>query len=605
MSTGGVRKCILVCMILLSGICYKSYRPTGVQRMTVSLNGFYQNSFSSRSASNEKYKHSDRKSTHPPFVIRHVYPTGPESPPSLVTYGRDLPAYNDNYNIDTTTLLTSQITSPRKSKYEIIDLKNKYVTCDKIHVFIQARDDWNRPKQNGGDYFRARIYNDNLNASSSNNGDIIDHGNGTYSAYFTLPWTGLVNIEVTLMIPSEVIRIVKRIYHENPYRMVYEGKFQSGKKIKITKCHIHLDSSRLLCNFTDELSGQPWFCEKPKNLPCSSWIEHHGNPALTQKRTNELLLPGEEDAFQTKYIRRVLRRLQPLAIKVQSNEQLEGYHLCKAHLPFCRPRPSARNPGLSSAGGSRPTSSMTSGFYYRDVWHSNVCNARYLSTAAVQSCLRNKRLYFYGDSTLRQWYNFLLEYLPTLNNVTFYEHKSTYKVGPLTAEDPKNNFTSRFFHHGLPIRNTWMLVKNIQYEFNEIDKLRADKNTVVVLNMWAHFTGVTLDDYQSRLICVRNALTRLYQRSPETLVIIKSANTRSFAYTPTSTINFSDWYVMKLDAIMRDVMKDVPNIVIIDVWDMTNCHHTGSDVHPHDLVVREEIKMMLSYVCSSKRNGST
>ena len=50
-------------------------------------------------------------------------------------------------------------------------------------------------------FFRANFFTENetYSAGTSSDGEVVDHLNGTYSAYFTLQWDGILRINVTLV----------------------------------------------------------------------------------------------------------------------------------------------------------------------------------------------------------------------------------------------------------------------------------------------------------------------------------------------------------------------------------------------------------------------
>ncbi|XP_035700313.1 uncharacterized protein LOC118432801 [Branchiostoma floridae] len=81
------------------------------------------------------------------------------------------------------------LTSASTSRIEVLTQKGPvYHLGDSLEVRIQARDGLNRPKTRGGDYFKAKIFNPSLLASSA--GRVTDHGDGTYTVRFRLSWSG-------------------------------------------------------------------------------------------------------------------------------------------------------------------------------------------------------------------------------------------------------------------------------------------------------------------------------------------------------------------------------------------------------------------------------
>ena len=236
----------------------------------------------------------------------------------------------------------------------------------------------------------------------------------------------------------------------------------------------------------------------------------------------------------------------------------------------------------------RPTGSAA-GFYFQDNWNSLICQKKRFTVPQIRKCLQNKRLHFWGDSTLRQWY----EYFAALMKTNLKETKARNSKGPHVAIDKEYNVTFYYRHHGFPIRNSWTSVSDIHYVPNMIDEIPSGSNEIVVLSLWAHFTATNLDYYRQRWETIKKALVRLKFRNPKTRIIVKSANTRE-----PQPLDYLSWYAWELDKIMRRMMLDVDGLQITDVWDMTMGHRTGFRVHPVKEIISQEIDMLLSFLCT-------
>ena len=118
--------------------------------------------------------------------------------------------------------------------------------------------------------------------------------------------------------------------------------------------------------------------------------------------------------------------------------------------------------------------------------------------------------------------NTLLLFLTALKRMNLHSEN---QVGPLLAVDVQNNIDLHFRSHGLPLRCVKAPVVSLHYMSNEINDMAGGPHTVVIFNMWAHFTSFPLSYYANRVSQVRRAVVALLRRAPETKVIIKSANT--------------------------------------------------------------------------------
>ncbi|PIO28059.1 hypothetical protein AB205_0135490 [Aquarana catesbeiana] len=192
-----------------------------------------------------------------------------------------------------------------------------------------------------------------------------------------------------------------------------------------------------------------------------------------------------------------------------------------------------------------------------------------------------------GDSTLRQWFEYLEKFIPSLKRIDLHV---SYQSGPLLAVDPNAGLVVRWRGHGLPLRTTKTMISDLHYEVAHLAGIGGGPQTVVVLTLWAHFTTFPVSVYLDRLERVRQAIASLLFRSPKTKVIIKSANT---GY---KSIYGSDWLSLQLDILLREAFKGMA-VTIIDAWDMTSCHYLPDNIHPGPPVIRNEVDLLLSYIC--------
>ena len=118
---------------------------------------------------------------------------------------------------------------------------------------------------------------------------------------------------------------------------------------------------------------------------------------------------------------------------------------------------------------------------------------------------------------------------------------------------------------------------------------------VVVIAFGAHFTTTSIGYFKSRMEHIKAAVERLQKRgSSPSPVFVKSMNTRNDGRY---TLEMPDFYSYEIDQVTRALFIGMPNVTIIDAWDMTLSHRTGYAIHPSDLVIKEEIKMFVNFLC--------
>uniref|UniRef100_A0A8C2IE11 NXPE C-terminal domain-containing protein n=1 Tax=Cyprinus carpio TaxID=7962 RepID=A0A8C2IE11_CYPCA len=421
----------------------------------------------------------------------------------------------------------SQSTSPVHSTFSIVGLKESYKVGEKISVIITARDHNKNLKRYGGDYFKAKLFNAKLKASVY--GEVVDHRNGTYSVALLLPWEGQAQVFVRLEHSSEVVQILKK-YRESSFpRSHYNGYFEGPglnetKIFEVVECNLKWGADGswrkgdCCCEHKDIKTGTVWQCERPKKLSCDKLVRHSGG-----------------------------RLENPL--NLFEHRSGEGYKKKKKKK---KTGPNRRTMEKCRSGMTTP---VPAGFYLKDVWKSFVCNTRQFSPAQMANCLKNKIVYLMGDSTTRQWFEFLEIKVPG---------------GPLMAVELKNNIIVHWRVHGVPLRfGKVMPITDLHYISNDIDEIAGGAHAVVVFTYCAHLVFHPITFYVYEVAKIRQSVN-IYQ---------------------------SDWHMLQLNTVMQEMFRDIDGVIFVDVWQMTSCHYLREHIHPGPVIIGNEIDMLLSYVC--------
>ncbi|CAM9734837.1 NXPE family member 3-like [Lampetra fluviatilis] len=455
-------------------------------------------------------------------------------------------------------------TSPAATSYRLLGGTRNFTVGDTLHLTVQARDHHGRDKRHGGDYFRIKVHSPRLRAGAF--GSVLDHDNGSYTASVVLPWPGEALVDIKLVHSSEAVHIISRLRDSVPNKIYFTGYFEKERaKGEATECNAvpRLMMKSRMCEYRDAATGHMWFCKKPRRLPCDS-LRFHSN----RGRSN--ILTKDEERFLSNEVSKVRISGDPSQIKVLSSSSL---HNLMAGLGPCMP--------------GRPMPSL-SGFYLNDEWVSLSCRTRlFPSPQDLANCLRGKRLYMYGDSTIRQWFLHLTAHVPDMK---FIDINAPTLLGPLMSVSVAAKTFLLFRSQGLPFLTPHGPVAALHYVANEIDGLTGGKDTVVGISVWAHFTGFPVSLYIARMRGIRAAVVRLLKRAPGTLVVFKSAN---ISY---HSVYQSDWLSLQLDLIMRRLMAGLP-VVILDAWEMTAAHRLPDNMHPEPVIIHNEVKLLLAYVC--------
>uniref|UniRef100_A0A4W3JWE9 NXPE C-terminal domain-containing protein n=1 Tax=Callorhinchus milii TaxID=7868 RepID=A0A4W3JWE9_CALMI len=436
-------------------------------------------------------------------------------------------------------------TDPKHSHFLILNSQNTFHIGDQLQVMVHMYDFSGHPKQYGGDYLQARIHTPELKAGSV--GTVVDYQNGSYKINFTLFWSGKVEVSVILVHPSEAIQVLKWMRDEHKYKIAYQSNFRSGNIKETTKCYLCLPDGVPVCNFTDLKTGEPWFCYKPQKLHCSARISH------AKLSYNTSFFIGVSEGRGQKSVVRADRR-------------------------------------------SRKMLSLTSpsGFYFQNQWMSTQCNIRRFDTSTkVTNCLRGKLVHLYGDSTMRQWFDYLDRVLPDVSKL--FQFGIVPANGPSIGVDAANRIMVKYRCHGPPIGYTDVSSRQLHYIANQLDNTKGGRSTVIAITIWAHMTFLPVEAYIRRLQNIRRSIVELLSRSPDTHIIFKTANVRDLNPVRYSLF-YSDWYSFHLDKVLRKMFEGI-NVAFVDAWEISAAHYVAHNVHPPPIIVKNEIDMFLSYLC--------
>ncbi|XP_048459200.1 NXPE family member 3-like [Rhincodon typus] len=459
--------------------------------------------------------------------------------------------------------------NPARVGFVILNSAKTFYVGDQLQVMLQMYDFEGHPKRYGGDYLQARIHTPALKAGSA--GTVIDDQNGIYRINFNLFWPGKVKVFVSLVHPSEGIQALIRLREERPERVYFKSTFKSGAVSETSVCNLCLSQSQPLCNFTDPRTGEPWFCYKPKELPCSARVTH------AMGGYQKGLLIGEEDHyFQSK-----------VNIKKPILPRGRNYVIVN-------PSPTAGR-SLGECVPGKPLFSP-SGFYFQDKWMSTNCNIRrFHSPANVMGCLRGKTVYILGDSTIRQWFEYLTRFA-RLRMLGLKTQRAANKrlINSQFAEDAVNKIKMEYYPHGTPIRIIPILSQDLTLIANKLDDIKGENSTVIAFGIWCHFNSFPVETYIRRLQNIRRSILRLLERSPDTVVVIKTANVQ--ALPDEVSLYNSDWYSYQLDLVMRKMFEGI-NVAFVDAWEMTLAHYLPHKTHSQQVIIKNEVDVFLSYVC--------
>ncbi|KAG3259925.1 NXPE family member 3-like [Ictidomys tridecemlineatus] len=459
-------------------------------------------------------------------------------------------------------------TSPMTSTYHLRGpAQDTYALGGYLEVVLVARDHQGRPKTHGGDLFQARLLGPELRAGVP--GDVQDLENGTYLLSFPLLWAGKAQVQVRLIHSSEAVGVLRRIWEEKRATVDFRGYFQGSSGVTETViCNVDPHSTGAkghTCQYRDVVSGELWFCAQPPTLPCNSLVAHSSGSYL------KVTTPRDEALLAGKVTDKLLPQgVAPILIRPATTENISRVQSPQTK---CRPGLLAPKP---------------SGFYHQDVWHSLSCSGQSFPTVdSILGCLAGHIMHMMGDSTLRQWWEYLCDTVPSLKPVDLH---STYQVGPLMAVETTRGIVLHWRAHSWPLRSQRTPVASLHSVAKELEGLAGGPHTVVVLGLGAHFTTFPPSIFARRLAGIRAAVMALLEREPSTLVVIKLANT---GY---KSVYGSDWFTLQVNRLLRAAFAGL-RVAFVDAWEMTSSLALPDNIHPRKLIVSNEVNLLLSFIC--------
>ncbi|XP_068102537.1 NXPE family member 2-like [Hyperolius riggenbachi] len=462
----------------------------------------------------------------------------------------------------------TKTSSAKMSKAFIVNPKEQYCVGEDLVVQIDMYDYLGNRKTYGGDFLRARLFSPELGASVS--GQLEDLKSGSYLVNFTLFWAGKAKTSIVLFHPSEGVAALWRARHASQGVLGFEGKFEMLGKQAVTKCAFKLykEEGKEICEYIDPLYEEEYYCYKAPNFTCESLNEMRGYDLEIPHITKE-----ESKLFERSNIYiEIPQTYDTISINTCGNVE----HVKK---PKCRT-------GMASP--------LPSGYFYDNVWRPVYCNMTVYKTGEdFIGCLEKKKLFLIGDSTLRQF----IMYFTEGNKIAKYfrYHGSGWGGWNLALEavNLEKDMYISYKRHGFPLEHpSFYYFKDDQYTSRQIDQRAGGKDTIFVITMGQHFRHFPLKIFIKRAFNIRRAVERLFLRSPDTKVIIKSENTRDI-YAPVEMQGDFNGYCQYL--VLREVFQGI-DVGFVDAWDMTVAAATVT-VHPPGHTFASILSLTFSFAC--------
>ncbi|CAK8683868.1 unnamed protein product [Clavelina lepadiformis] len=493
--------------------------------------------------------------------------------PGLYTYEK--PDYNwTQYFPTVMSSLTSlrkiqqidPITDPmsftsKRSTVEI-DVKESYRVGDVLVAHIQAKNILGEDKVLGGDYFRARLIQKDLFGKIIDGiaCKIEDHMNGKYTLRVPLLFEGRMTLEVKLVLPLEGIAF----YFDYTSMRNHKGNYFNAtlQTNETVECNMDLNNfekydNKPTCDYGNPRTGDTWFCAVPPSGKCHP---------ITWMIAEKMFRVSPFD-----YRGRV-RRLFGNIVKIRgSGIQIEIL--------------AETDEAQIEEKKSTITSSAPFTYLQQEQWiptqHSMHCH----DLRSCSECFSNKRIYFIGDSTIRQF--FYLSVTKFRLEMHGPDHSRIWQQPKVAwSTDSSRNIRIYYRAHGPPLRNPGP-PNTRPYLSDFLGVVPGGPEVYIVFNVGLHFLEYETSVYLRRLVLIKDAILQHQQAFPGTKFILRGMNVVEWP---------QEWLIFRQEVILREVFKNIPNLFYFDLWDFTTVLPLN-DYHPSRPVLENQVLLFHNLLC--------
>ncbi|KAH3793867.1 hypothetical protein DPMN_147390 [Dreissena polymorpha] len=413
-----------------------------------------------------------------------------------------------------------------------------------------------------------------------------DHDNGTYSVRIRIPWAGttVIRVKNAAKIENTCLRLrTMDTYGTSVFSMKnvwgIGGKFLYKNETDFTVClpsEMMVNHTRV-CNYTSINDGLPWFCAhpRPKELSC----EHI-------------------QSFNAGSFDGVVKANNPLKVYVPSVEHINAVanieapantHDLYIEKPLCK----QMQKGLTWEN----ITNNINGFWMNNTWSLLNCKS-YIEhqNNTYRSCLKGKYMYFFGDSTARQYAEFfvnvVLETRPGINLRRFGENNTYHWRKTFSSFD----INVTYLKHAMPFTNPVVPFRGITSVYSELQILSKSSITgdklIFVFAFHAHFQSFPISVFRDRTRRLVSSIKEFLTLKPKALFFVKGPN-----YCFDDTHWFDNTLTLVYIEILQQEFESLHDrVVYLDTWSLNVIHETRN-IHPGPVTLQNQIRHFMAYVC--------
>ena len=339
--------------------------------------------------------------------------------------------------------------------------------------------------------------------------------------------------------------------------------FDRSQPLLVINCNfIHRSEKLPLCDYSNPRNGEPWFCVQPKSQTCPRIIDMK---FLGKDKNMDFSSICNKYSCQ--------RNVLQYSIKVSAKkaEVADSLNACSADFRHV------------------DSYKRTSGYIEKKQWKPLHCSKTLQSLNGLRDCWKNKILYFFGDSTVRQFF-YLASYQLGLKMQG--PDNSEVWQQPQIAFDHKfwaiTNVTLYYRAHGPPLLNPGPPESRPYISDSIIGIPVGGDGVYVIFNIGAHLFFYHPSVYIHRLRGIKNAILKHHIKFPETKFLLRGLNVVEMTY---------EWNIYRMELILRKMFENMRNVVFVNLWDVGTVWPLN-DYHPDDKVLRQQALLLFKCACS-------
>lgn len=411
-------------------------------------------------------------------------------------------------------------------------------------------------------------------------GHVVDEGNGQYTGILRVPWSGptIILVKVGTAIENACLRLKAMKKYGNSVFSLHKGwgirgVFTAGSNEVSTPCgaNSYIYGFANVCNFTELNDNLSWFCGHPQICDCSNIFSFATGPFDAS-----LVNPNEKVIIPSVY---------PLR---------KGYEI---EADGNKPRPRVQCKDRPALDSWLETTNATSGFWQDNHWQFMNCytNINHVYDS-YRKCLFNKTLVFLGDSTVRQYVEFILHKIMDIPVKSLKDARGPERTYHSREWFEKHGIRLTYLKHAMPFHNPDFPPKNITSYGTELNTLAkssiSDSELIVMINYHVHYQAYPIFVFRDRIRHLVKALREFLKLKPRSKILLKSPH---LCHLDTR------WYDGTISMIYKDIMLEEfgelkKSVIYLDVWSISLAHN-NQDLHPEGDALQSQIQQFMSYIC--------